>query len=211
MTFGESGEPVSVRRLLARAGILAGIVVLLSGTAVPAAPASTTGITVSGNEFLLNGQPFVPHGFNSIALLNSPWCSRSETAAAANNFTTTELATAMSSWNANTLRFQVSQPVLAGPDGAAYAQQIQAGVAMALDAGFVVIVSMQDQFLACGPAEPLPSQETEDAWATLISNTTLGSSPGVMFELFNEPQSSPVTSATTNPRQETWPDRPRTD
>jgi chitodextrinase len=186
--------------------MLAGIVLLLSGTAVSAVPASTTGITMSGDEFLLNGEPFVPHGFNSIALLNSPWCSQSDTAAAANNFTSTELATAMSSWNANTLRFQVSQPVLAGPDGAAYAQQIQDGVGMAIAAGFVVIVSMQDQFLACGPAEPLPSQETEDAWATLIGNTTLGSNPYVMFELFNEPQNAPVTSATTNPKQETWPD-----
>lgn len=205
MTFRKTGGPASARRLLTLAGMLAGIVVLLSGTAAPA-PASTTGITLSGNEFLLNGQPFVPRGFNSIALLNSPWCSQSETAAAASNFTTTELATAMSAWNANTLRFQVSQPVLAGPDGAAYAQQIQAGVDMALAAGFVVVVSMQDQFLACGPAEPLPSQETEDAWAALLSNTTLGSNPYVMFELFNEPQNSAVTSVTTNPRQETWPD-----
>lgn len=185
--------------------MLAGIVLLLGGTAAPA-PASTTGVTLSGREFLLNGQSFVPRGFNSIALLNSPWCSHSETAAAAANFTPTELATAMSSWGANTLRFQVSQPVLAGPDGAAYAQQIQAGAGMALAAGFVVIVSMQDQHLACGPAEPLPSQETEDAWATLISNTTLGSNPDVMFELFNEPQNSPATSVTTNPQQETWPD-----
>src|SRR5690242_4335236 len=180
--------------------MLAGAVLLLSGMAVPAAPASNTGITMSGDEFLLNGQPFVPHGFNSIALLNSPSCSQSVTAAAANNFTSTELATAMSSWNANTLRFQVSQPVLAGPDGAAYAQRIQAGADMALAAGFVVIVSMQDQSLACGPAEPLPSQETEDAWATLIGNTTLGGDPTVMFELFNEPQNSPVTSVTTSPQ-----------
>ncbi len=161
---------------------------------------------MSGDEFFLNGQPFVPRGFNSIALLNSLSCSQGVTAAAANNFTSTELATAMSSWNANTLRFQVSQPVLAGPDGAAYAQQIQGGVGMAIAAGFVVIVSMQDQFLACGPAEPLPSQETEDAWATLISNSTLGNDPNVMFELFNEPQNSPVPSVTTNPQQQTWPD-----
>ena len=186
--------------------MLAGIVLLLSGTVTPAASASATGITLSGNEFLLNGQPFVPRGFSSIALLNSPWCSTSATAPAANNFTPTELATAMSSWNANTLRFQVSQPVLAGPDGAAYAQQIQASVGVALADGFVVIVSMQDQGLACGPAEPLPSQETEEAWAALISNTTLGGNPYVMFELFNEPQNSPVTSVTTNPQQETWPD-----
>ena len=118
MTFRESGGPAPAPRL-ALAGVLAGLVLLLGGTAVPAASASTTCITLSGDEFLLNGQPFVPRGFNSIALLNSPWCSQRATAAAANNFTPTELATAMGSWGANTLRFQVSQPVLAGPDGAA--------------------------------------------------------------------------------------------
>src|SRR5207245_297150 len=30
--------------------------------------------------------------------------------------------------------------------------------------------------------------------------------PYVMFELFNEPRNSPVTSVTTNPKQQTWPD-----
>jgi chitodextrinase len=170
------------------------------------ATATTQGVTLAGNQFLLAGQPFVPHGFSSIALLNSAWCTNKGTAAAAGNLNTAELDAAKNTWNANTLRFQVSQPVLAGPNGAAYAQQIQSGADLAINDGFVVDISMQDQSLACGPAEPLPSQETETAWAALINNTTLGSNPDVMFELFNEPQNSPVSTPTTNPEQETWAD-----
>ena len=170
------------------------------------ASAATQGVTLSGNQFQLAGQPFVPHGFSSIALLNSAWCTNKSTAAAAGNLNTAELDAAKNTWNANTLRFQVSQPVLRRPNGIAYAQQIQAGADLAINDGFVVDIDMQDQSLACGPAEPLPSQETETAWATLIDNTTLGGNPDVMFELFNEPQNSPVSTPTTNPEQETWAD-----
>jgi len=159
---------------------------------------------VQGNQFYVNGQLFIPHGFNVTALLNSSWCDKAPKAAG--NYGPAELAAAMSTWNANTLRFQVSQPVLAGPDGAAYAQQIQAAVEMARSAGFIADVSMQDQSQACGPAEPLPSPETESAWTTLITDTSLASDPGVMFELFNEPQNSATTMPTTSPYQQTWAD-----
>jgi hypothetical protein len=120
------------------------------------ASAAATGVELAGNQFVLDGQPFVPQGFNSIALLNSAWCTSKLTQAAAANFGPAELDVAKNTWDANTLRFQVSQPVLAGPNGVAYAQQVQTDVSMALDDGFVVDISMQDQALACGPAEPLP-------------------------------------------------------
>ena len=181
---------------------------LISGAIAAASPAAAdpAGITLSGNQFLRGGQPFVPHGFNSIALLNSPWCTSPVTQAAAASFSPAELQLAQSAWNANTLRFQVSQPVLAGPNGVAYAQQIDAAVKTALSSGFVVDVSMQDQSRACGPAEPLPGPETEAAWSTLISNTGLRTYPDVMLELFNEPQNSPATTRATDPRQSTWVD-----
>ncbi|HEX4433084.1 MAG TPA: cellulase family glycosylhydrolase [Frankiaceae bacterium] len=181
---------------------------LISGTIEAASPAAadTAGLSLVGNQFTLNGQPFVPHGFNSIALLNSPWCTTGPSLAAATALSATELQLARTSWNANTLRFQVSQPVLAGPNGPAYAQQIETAVQLVLSSGFVVDVSMQDQSRACGPAEPLPGPETETAWSTLIANTTLSGDPDVMLELFNEPTNSPTTTATTDPRQSTWVD-----
>lgn len=181
---------------------------LISGTIGAPSPAAADapGLTLSGNEFLLNGQPFVPHGFNSVALLNSPWCTSAPTQAAASSFSPSELQLAKTSWNANTLRFQVSQPVLAGPNGAAYAEQIDAAVQQVLGNGLVVDISMQDQSRACGPAEPLPGPETEAAWSTLISNTGLRADPDVMLELFNEPQNSPTATASTDPHQSTWLD-----
>jgi chitodextrinase len=100
----------------------------------------------------------------------------------------------------------VSQPVLAGPNGVAYAQQLEAATQLALSSGFVLDISMQDQSRACGPAEPLPGPETEAAWATLLSNTSLSGNPLVMFELFNEPQNSPIATPTTDPQQSTWVD-----
>jgi chitodextrinase len=171
-----------------------------------AASAASAGVELSGNQFLLDGQAFVPRGFNSIALLNSASCTTVLTRAAAANFGPAELDVAKNTWDANTLRFQVSQPVLAGPDGVAYAQQVQAGVSVALAAGFVVDVSMQDESLACGPAAPLPSQETQTAWTTLLDNTQLGNDPMVMLELYNEPNNSAVTTATAIPTQSTWVD-----
>ena len=195
---------LTLRNLLA-ISLIACLCLIAQGLA-PAAFAASGGLTISGNTFQLDGQPFVPQGFNSIAALYSTWCTTSATQAAASNFGSGELTAARTNWNANTLRFQVSQPVLAGPNGAAYAGQVQADADTALSDGFVVDISMQDQSLACGPGEPLPSQETEAAWTTLITNTTLSSHADVMFELFNEPQNSPVTTASTNPQQETWVD-----
>lgn len=163
-------------------------------------------VSVAGNEFLVDGAPFVPHGFNSIALLHSQWCTESHTAAAAEGFSAAEVDLAKNTWNANTLRFQVSQPVLAGANGVAYALEIQQDLAPALEAGFVVIISMQDQSRACGNASPLPGPDTKTAWTTLITNTDLDADTAVMFELFNEPQNSELTTATTNPNQFTWVD-----
>lgn len=165
-----------------------------------------SGIAVAGNKFYLNSKPFTPHGFNAIAMLYSQWCSDSATTAADKSFSTSELNYAKSEWNANTLRFQVSQPVLASVNGAAYAKQISGEVATVRNAGFVVDISMQDEGHACGPAEALPSSETKQAWTTLINNTTLKNDPYIMFELYNEPQNSTNTAVSTDSTVWNWPD-----
>src|SRR5487761_1161637 len=122
--------------------------------AKPGSFAASPGVRVSGNHFLLNGKSFTPHGFNAIALLHSTWCTNTPNDKAYSNFGTVELGNAKSKWNVNTLRFQVSLPVLASSNGVAYTQQIAADVATVRQAGFVVDISMQDEPLACGPAEP---------------------------------------------------------
>ena len=78
------------------ASLLAGALLVVQ----PSVHASATaqGVTLSGNQFLLAGQPFVPHGFSSIALLNSAWCTSKSTAAAAGNLNTAELDAAKNTW-----------------------------------------------------------------------------------------------------------------
>lgn len=163
-------------------------------------------VSVAGNEFFVDGEPFLPRGFNSIALLDSEWCTQVRTHAASDGFTASELDIARRRWNANTLRFQVSQPVLSGEHGVEYALQLQDRITLALDAGFVVIVSMQDQSRACGAASPLPGPATVAAWTTLLTSTDLGTNNAVMLEMFNEPNNSELTTAETNPREFTWVD-----
>jgi ABC-type sugar transport system substrate-binding protein len=158
--------------LVVAVALALGVLAAVAATSAAPAQAATQGVTLVGNQFYLNGRPFVPHGLVSVSQLNSPWCTRSATRGAAAHYGDTEISTAKGNWHVNTLRFQVSQPVLAGPNGAAYAQQVQTNVQKALTAGLVVIISMQDDSWACGPGAPLPSQETETAWHTLLTNTS---------------------------------------
>ncbi len=170
-----------------------GVVLLLAGTLVGGAPAAATsdpGLGVSGNLLLRDGEPFLPRGFNMIGLLTPAWCDRAVGIAARDHFGPEELAAA-ASWSADTLRFQVSQRGLADPDlaeadRAAYLASVVERVGVARAAGFVVIVSMQDQFYGCGDVHPLPSAATVDAWTALVPE--LMADPYVAFELFNEPR-----------------------
>ena len=171
-----------------------GVVLLLAGSllGVPAATAAdpVPGLSVSGNLLLRDGEPFLPRGFNMIGLLTPAWCDRAVGIAARDHFGPEELAAA-ASWSADTLRFQVSQRGLADPDvpevdRAAYLASVVERVAVARAAGFVVIVSMQDQFYGCGDVHPLPSAATVDAWSALVPE--LMADPDVAFELFNEPR-----------------------
>ena len=152
----------------------------------------TLGLGVDGDHLTKDGYPFLPRGFNMIGLLAPAWCTTGQGPAAAAHFGQAELDAARD-WNANTLRFQVSQRGLADPAlgqdvRAAYLQRVVDGVQLARHAGFEVVVSMQDQSNGCGSAHPLPSDLTVSAWTVLAP--ALMHDPYVMFELFNEPNLS---------------------
>ena len=167
--------------------------VALVGSLVAAPPATAApvpGLSVSGNLLLRDGEPFLPRGFNMIGLLTPAWCDRAVGIAARDHFGPEELAAAKS-WSADTLRFQVSQrgladPEIAASDRAAYLESVVERVQLARDAGFLVIVSMQDQTYGCGHVHPMPSSATVDAWTALVPE--LMADPYVAFELFNEPR-----------------------
>jgi hypothetical protein len=148
------------------------------------------GVTVTGNHLLRDGEPWLPRGFNMVGLLTPQWCDRTVGQAARERFGADELAAARD-WGADVLRFQVSQGGLADPsvperDRAAYREHVLDGVERARDAGFAVIVSMQDQFYGCGEIHPLPTAATVDAWRVLVPS--LRRDPSVLIELFNEPR-----------------------
>ena len=73
--------PVAVLAL-AFLAVLAGA----SATRSDAAQVANRGVTLVGNQFYLNGRPFVPHGLNSVSQLSSSWCSANWTATAAANY-----------------------------------------------------------------------------------------------------------------------------
>jgi hypothetical protein len=156
------------------------------GPAPPAGP----GVSVAGNLLLRDGEPFLPAGFNMIGLLTPAWCVMPETEAGTAAFGEEELAAAKE-WQANSLRFQVSQrglvdAAVSPADRDAYLARVLSGVELARRSGFVVVVSMQDQRYGCGDVHPLPSRHTVDAWSVLAP--PLMADPYVLFELFNEPR-----------------------
>jgi hypothetical protein len=163
-----------------------------AGLALPsvtAASAATSGFAVSGNKLELGGTAFLGRGFTLVGALAPSWCHAPVAQAAAARLNANEMKAART-WNANLVRYQVSQPGLSNANLtasqiAAYVSQIKSAVALAESHGFGVILSMQDQPLGCGKADPLPSKATVTAWHHLAP--VFASDPKVMFELFNEP------------------------
>lgn len=160
--------------------------------------ATVTGMAISGTQLLRDGAVFVPRGFNMIGALTPAWCNQGSGVQARTHYGTTELTAAINTWHANTIRLQVSQrgledPTLTADQRAAYLSAIHTDVSLARGLGLVVILSMQDQSIGCGPVHLLPSQQTVDAWNVLAPS--FASSPYVMFELFNEPQNTDSAAA----------------
>jgi hypothetical protein len=175
------------RETLVAAAALASLGTLLVPAATGRAEAAAgSGLSVSGKQILLDGQPFQPRGFTMVAALGAT-CSEVDAVAAASHFGPPELSTLVTRWRANTVRLQVSQKALAGPSAASYiSSTIVPDVAAAEAAGLVVILSMQDQGnVVCGDGNQLPTQATEDAWTNLAP--AFVADPRVMLELFNEP------------------------
>lgn len=202
MGWARSGQAPPTQRALMRSLwtwlAAAALVVGVVGVRPLSAPTSVAPVDYSspkvgprlvGGQLTVGGQPFLPRGFNLIGLLAPAWCKSGQAPLAASHFGDAELDAAKA-WNANTLRFQVTQRGLADPgvasaDRDAYLAKVVDGVRLARSHGFFVIVSLQDQSNGCGPAHPLPTNMTVAAWQVLAP--ALMDDAGVMFELFNEP------------------------
>jgi endoglucanase len=152
-------------------------------------------VTVSGPQFLRDGQPWVPKGLVSVAFNAAPAIRQGLFLTAYNDLTPTEL-TAMKTWGADTVRFMVAQPAL-DPQSSLYdstfISDVQRGVTEARGAGLNVIVTVQDES-GTGETTPmaLPNVGTGRVWKLLAP--IFANDPGIMFEIMNEPQPSPSTA-----------------
>ena len=146
-----------------------------------AGPFSVRGTQVLGKQ----GQPFVSYGLTVPGLQVLDW----------RNFTVLDqlkIEAAAVDWCANTVRLQLSQDNLFGPNGTGFDQSyldaIQSEVALAESYDLVVVINDQTEF--GGPiarsTQRGPTAATEAFWKDMTS--LYGNDPQVIFDLFNEPR-----------------------
>jgi Cellulase (glycosyl hydrolase family 5) len=142
--------------------------------------------SVSGTQVLgAGGKPFVSYGLTVSGLQGPDWAS----------FVSQDLqeitATA-DDWCANTVRLQVNQDDLIGPDGTgfdhAYMTAIESEVSLAESDHLVVVLNDETNIatLAEQAVQMGPTPGTETFWQDLTK--VYGSDPQVIFDLFNEPR-----------------------
>lgn len=162
----------------------------VAALAVPAAPADAASsvITVTHNQLLRNGLPWVPRGVQIVGLVAPDGALSGKYVAAHQQYGYAELQAAVAA-HADLVRFQVSQFGL-DPQGplysAAYVDEVANAVQAARGLGLAVIVSLQAEPPAGEPTRcPLPDAGAERAWESL--SAMFAGDGDVMFELYNEP------------------------
>ena len=172
-----------LRILIVVAGAMAALTLPVSR-----AVAGTSVITVSHNQLLRNGLPWVPRGVQIVGIVAPDGALSGKYVAAHQQFGYAELQAAVAD-HADVVRFQVSQFGL-DPQGPlyspAYVAEVQNAVQTARSLGLAVIVSLQAQPPAGEPLRcPLPDAGAARAWGVLAPS--FAGDGDVMFELYNEP------------------------
>ena len=147
---------------------------------------ATGPFSVSGTRVLgAGGKPFISYGLTVPGLQSPAW-------AGAVSLDLEEITAAADSWCANTVRLQLNQDDLLGPDGTsldqAYLTAIESEVSLAKSYNLVVVLN--DETNLATPAERAvqrgPTPGTEVFWKDLTQ--LYGNDPQVIFDLFNEPR-----------------------
>lgn len=157
--------------------IITGLSQTPNGIAVPAAPAvahphyvkwdqPVRGITLSGlQNFIING--------STVSMMER------QTRAARNH------------WKANTIRFQILQNRLVGPEGHVFNKHyfyfVRKVVDYARSIGLTVVLNDQTEIsMGFANNEPAPNKTTEAFWGRLMGYWA--NDPQIIFDLFNEPR-----------------------
>ena len=185
---------------MSRAGnwrvVAMGALVALAVTGVAAAPpaaakdaacgTATGPFTVRGTQvFDQNGQPFVSYGITVPGLQVENWQQYQALDLA-------KIAAIAQSWCANTVRLQLNQDDLLGPDGTEFNQDylnaIKTEVSAAEQDHMVVVLNDNTEFasLVARAVQKGPTAATETFWKDLAD--VYGHDDQVIFDLFNEPR-----------------------
>jgi hypothetical protein len=142
--------------------------------------------TVSGTQVLdASKHPFISYGLTVPGLQSPSWAGD-----VAQDLQS--IAATATDWCANTVRLQLNQDDLLGPDGTSfnrsYMAAIESEVSMAESYKLVVVLNDETNLatLAEQAVQRGPTPETETFWKDLTK--VYGNDPQVIFDLFNEPR-----------------------
>jgi len=203
-----------VRRRFSRQGLAQGVALVLApllvvavlmplGDAGTAAKASPCGkavgpFTVHGTKVLAkNGSVFISYGMTVSGLQEGNWAQLIPLDLA-------KIAVIADDWCANTVRIQLNQDLLLGPNGTGfdpeYMAAIQSEVSLAENYKLVVVLNDETNFSppAVRHYQADPTVGTEVFWRDMTR--VYGSDPQVIFDLYNEPR----TSVPTMPEATLW-------
>jgi hypothetical protein len=183
------GWPLAVGAALTLAAILGGVAAAPQAAASPHAGGScgkaVGPFTVEGTRVLgAGGKVFISYGTTVPGLAGPDWQDSVPS-------DLDEIAATSDDWCANTVRLQLSQDNLLGPNGndfdRGYVSAIETEVSAAESDDLVVVLNDDTELTA--PAwnlEQGPTLETETFWRDLT--VVYGEDPQVIFDLFNEPR-----------------------
>ena len=153
---------------------------------VPSCGKAAGPFSVHGTQVLdQNGHPFVSYGITVPGLQFLDWPDFA-------GLDLEKIAAVADGWCANTVRLQISQDSLLGPNGTgfslAYLTAIESEVSMAERYHLVVVLNAQTEFASSQARNTQrgPTPATETFWKDMAS--VYGSDPQVIFDLFNEPR-----------------------
>jgi hypothetical protein len=142
-------------------------------------PFSVNGTRVLG----AGGKPFVSYGLTVPGLQGGDWARYVA-------LDLEKITAAANDWCANTVRLQVDQDSLVGPQGTSFNQAfltaIEQEVFLAESYGLVVVLNDETNYSAVQDSERGPTPATEAFWKDLAK--LYGHDPQVIFDLFNEPR-----------------------
>jgi endoglucanase len=157
------------------------------GSVGPGSGVATTGLHTSGAAILApDGQRFAPYGFVLECLaMQDLSCEHPSDPGLTDS---AKIEAAASFWHANAVRLQVAQEHLfsSSPYDTAYLAALDSEVQLANHLGMVVSITLQEEDFS-GP--PLPTASAEHFWTFMARH--FASSPGVVFDLYNEPKLLP--------------------